>query len=391
MPAARVPTLVEVDQIVALADPVVRNLQITQCYHELAAVLAERTGLNANWCSFATWASNQAGRTIRKEDLTRALAAVIGADLPADEVLRSVLAWAATVGVRPGGLSVQQLLWEAWDPQAAFEHASDAVARGNRKVFDEIGRAFARFYAVCLNDSAFDAEHLAGFLQDFRTGPPPEGQDYLRRAFTRYYQALFEPDLKARVELLLLANLEIGYHEQTRLQPEILEALDAPIPNVAAFKRRLAAALLRQGNGLALVGWVWSRLQGRPTPLDVAAEHYASRMRAQARLITTEFLMTLELPGGVRLRLGSDLTAEYPPILQHLTNSDLLALLAQIDPTPDSRRGTGAADWAALPQRLHFILDMLRCYEATPALLEPPFTSAQVAVLKAGRRPDGPF
>ena len=40
MPAPRVPTLAEVDQISAVADPVVRNLQITHCYHELALVLA---------------------------------------------------------------------------------------------------------------------------------------------------------------------------------------------------------------------------------------------------------------------------------------------------------------------------------------------------------------
>ena len=69
MPNARIPTLAEVGQIAAVADPVVRNLQITQCYHELALALAERTGPSANWCTFATWASNQAGVTIRKEDL----------------------------------------------------------------------------------------------------------------------------------------------------------------------------------------------------------------------------------------------------------------------------------------------------------------------------------
>ena len=67
------PTVAEVEHIAALEDPLIRNLQITQCYHELALALRERTSSSANWCNFAVWASKQAGQTIRKEDLARAL------------------------------------------------------------------------------------------------------------------------------------------------------------------------------------------------------------------------------------------------------------------------------------------------------------------------------
>ena len=48
-----IPTLADVDRIAALSDPVIRNLQITQCYHDLAAVMAIRLR-GANWCTFAT-------------------------------------------------------------------------------------------------------------------------------------------------------------------------------------------------------------------------------------------------------------------------------------------------------------------------------------------------
>ena len=51
-----------------MAEPVVRNLRITQCYHALSAAVAERISPGANWCTFATWASRQAGQTIRGED-----------------------------------------------------------------------------------------------------------------------------------------------------------------------------------------------------------------------------------------------------------------------------------------------------------------------------------
>src|SRR4030067_665887 len=77
------PAIFEVERIAASDDPVIRNLQITQCYHELALAMSSRTGLAANWCTFATWASRQAGQTIRKEDLGRTLEASLGSEAAA--------------------------------------------------------------------------------------------------------------------------------------------------------------------------------------------------------------------------------------------------------------------------------------------------------------------
>ena len=52
----------------ASSSPVLRNLEITHAYSLLAAEVAARGGQGANWCMFATWASRQAGATIRGED-----------------------------------------------------------------------------------------------------------------------------------------------------------------------------------------------------------------------------------------------------------------------------------------------------------------------------------
>jgi hypothetical protein len=71
------PTRAEVDAITALADPALRNLRITQCYHQLAAAVRARTGTVANWCTFATWATKQAGQSFRKEDLARTIEAAL--------------------------------------------------------------------------------------------------------------------------------------------------------------------------------------------------------------------------------------------------------------------------------------------------------------------------
>jgi len=63
------PQVEDVDRIAAMVNPVIRNLEITECYAELTAAMRARSGGAADWCSFATWASRQAGRTIRGEDL----------------------------------------------------------------------------------------------------------------------------------------------------------------------------------------------------------------------------------------------------------------------------------------------------------------------------------
>ncbi len=214
--------------------------------------------------------------------------------------------------------------------------SSEAVARGNLKVFAEIGRAFAFFNAGCLKDAAFDAAHIEEVCEALLPGEPPDGQMYLRQAFSHYYQALFEPDPKARSELVLLANLEIGYHEQTRLQPEINEALAAPVIVPETFTRNLLRALRPDWGRLNDLVWFFLRLLGRLTDLDAATTCYLTAAQREAQLIVTKTMMTIELPHGNLLRLGRDLGADYPPELRQITNRDLLELLARIDPTTDS-------------------------------------------------------
>ncbi len=383
------PTVSDVERIAAFADPVIRNLQITQCYHELSAAQAERTGLNANWCAFATWASKQAGQTIRKEDLERLFQEALKTDPGARQAAQDVAFTAEAVDAPQDSAQIQEFIWEAWDPAGVFERASDAVARGNQKVFAEIGREFARFFAACLPDPDFDEDRIRRFCEELLPGDPPDGQRFLRQAFRRYYQAFFIEGAKARAELLLLANLEIGLHEQTRLQPEILEALDAVFIEQEGLIRRLLIAIFRRRGWIGLIQLSFLRLFGRMEGLENALRAFIAAVRRQARRILTEAMMTIWLPPGIRLRLGDDLSAAFPASLRQIESPDLCALLAQIDPTPDSTRESGATDWADLPERLHFIADMFRCYQESADLFSPPFTPEQVAALKAGRLPEG--
>lgn len=386
-----IPTVTEVEQIAALADPAIRNLQITQSYHELALAMQARTGTGANWCTFATWASKQAGQPIRKEDFAQMLDMAIRSAPFSAQATTDLVASAQTLGSNRPPEEIQESVEDVLSPLAALDRASDAVARGNRKVYEEIGREFARFLAVCGNDTAYDAEQVARFCDALRPGEPPDGQRYLREAFTHYAQACFDPDAKRRAERLLLANIAIGFHEQTRLQPEIAEAMDAAFLDGRQFRLRLIKAIFPYRGWLARLRLFLLKLFDRPSPLDAALDALLMEARRRSRLVITEYVMALGFPHGVRLRLGQDLGAAFPESLQQISLSELSALLATVDPTPDSTEHSGAVDWSRLPDRLHFIVDLFRCYHETADLFEAPFTAAQIPALKAGRLPEGPL
>src|SRR5690606_18249600 len=137
-------------------------------------------------------------------------------------------------------------------------------------------------------------------------GEPGEDREMLRNAFRHLSVALAEPDTKRRAELTLLANLEIAYHEQARVQPEIVDALEAPYTSIRPLGRRLLAAIAPASPG-------WSPLLRTPLALVAGAGGRIAEaaLRSLLRRLITESLMTLALPGVV-LRLGADLQGEPP-------------------------------------------------------------------------------
>lgn len=373
----------EVTRIAAIGNPVIRNLEITECYSRLAASMAGRGDRCSNWCTFATWASRQAGQTIRGEDLLDELQRELDRDGKLLHPISSL--WRALIrrGLFQPDTALGRMVAELHTPFDAFELASDAVARGNRKVFGEIGLEFARYLQECGPELQPDSAEFQRFLAGLRPGPPPEGQQYLRQAFTRYQEQLSEPDPKRRAELLALANLEIGLHEQTRLQPEISEALDvaratdqelgrhlmrAMFPRAARRRRRLARP------ATTLLGLLGVRLQREVAEVT--------------RAVITRCLMVLMMSGTV-LPLGRNLDATCPEILSTLENPELEELVARFEPKPPALDDCGARDWSDMTQRMHFISHLFRCYHERPELGDAPFTSEQVERFRAGAVPDG--
>jgi hypothetical protein len=362
---------------------VIRNLEITECYADLSAAMRTRTDGAVDWCTFATWASRQAGRTIRGEDLLDRFKRRLGrrrwVAAPVSAIKRVLL----RLGLFQPHTTLGRAVREIHTPFDAFERASAEVARGNLKVFDEIAREFARFIANVPPDASDGSPEFLAFLAHLRPGPPPDGQDYLRDAFADYQRQRHEPDARVRAARMLLANLRVGLHEQTRLQPQIEAAVRAPIVTIEDLGARVLHVLipgsrswprLLQGPPATVVGWI------------------AARVRREAVLLTqeavTESMMVLTLPQLV-LSLAQSLEAPVPAVFGAAPHQFLEPFVKEYDTCPPGGTACGAKDWCDLQQRMHYIVHLFRAYADDPSLLSRPFTPQQVASFRSGVIPDG--
>lgn len=338
-------------RIAAIRNPVLRNLEITYAYSLLAAEITARSGAGANWCTFATWASRQAGRTIRGEDAIGYIEQRLCVGRSLLHPLRSFGRWLLRKGLFDKASRIGGWMARLRTPFDAVELASDAVARGNLKVFAEIGHEFARYLRE----------------DDFTVAAP-----LLQVAFASYDRAFAEADPKRRAELMLRANLTIGLHEQTRLQPEIGEALDAPYVTAEELGRMLCGT--SRPRLAKLVGVVAKPAQGLVARFS--------------REVITHSLMVLSLPGRI-LALGTHLDAAYPGELTELVEPELIALVSQYEPVAPAPDDCGAEDWSSLDQRMHYIVHLFRAFHVDAQLAGPPFSAAQVERFLAGVVPEG--
>ena len=180
------PSVDDVRRIAAIANPVIRNLEITQCYSRLAAAFAARSGEGANWCTYATWASRQAGRTIRGEDLLEHLGRRLGRGPLAAASDRDAVAPAAAPRPLPARDADR-----APDGRAAHAVRRVRACQRRRRARQPEGvrgdRAGVRALSPrCPPDAPADSPALQRFLDGLRPGDPPEGQRFLRQAFARY-------------------------------------------------------------------------------------------------------------------------------------------------------------------------------------------------------------
>lgn len=360
--------LADIDAIVGLEDPVMRNLRITQSYHTLSFQLAEVIDRgNVNWSTFALWASKTAGESIRDEEVPKLILDLLkdeeAISAPIERFISSLLG-----PVRIGVPDVLDAVRET------LRAVSRQVADGNLKVYRELAPLFAHYVDQVGGAPVADPTLLARFVEKLDPRPTEQGgQKQLVQAFTQYFQARSSSDPKQRAELILEGNCRIGLHEQTRLQPNIEGAIEAPVQEllVAHLKERFGAVA---------------------AAVSVPLKVLASRIGDYWADIATRYVMNLSLPDGKEIALGRDvppLSRDFPPALEELDNAELIALLSRYDRNLRTLRGSAAYDWAKLDDRMRFIVDLFRSRQQELALFGQPFTDGQRRELLEGRLPEG--
>lgn len=379
------PLPTDIPKIVAEPRGDLRNLLITQRYHDLSACLCETIGAegNVNWSTFATWASKTAGQSIRGEEVPSFVREVL-ADAEDDVVHRlarveSVIhALVPTTGFHPSFLLAPI--------EDTLSRVSQSIAAGNLKVFQELAPLFAEYVGKFRGQPAADEKTLEAFVGTLDQRPLSDGgQGALVSAFTAYFAASRQSDVVIRSRLVLLGNCLIGLHEQTRLQEQIELAMDAPVEEI--FTDHLHASLKTAPGGF------FDRLRELVAP---PLRELHDVVRDVWECIATRFLMTLALPGGQTLPLGRNIppvaaARDYlPPSLQNITNpEDLVSLLSRFDRARGtSDYGSASIDWRKLEDRMNFIVNLFRSRQMDDELLGQPFNAAQLAAIEAWTMPD---
>jgi hypothetical protein len=363
-----------VDWIVSLdADPIRRNLLITQCYHDLSAELFRRLGgISLNWCSYACWASRTAGGFIRDDEVPAFFRAVLGRAEP------------IRVSLGRANAALARIHEDAPIPhdgvldlvRQVVRDVAELIGDGNLKVFAELGPFFARMIQE-LDEAGADALDRLG--EKLKVGVSEKGgQSLLRSALSHYADAMRESDPHRKAERMLLGNGQIGLHEQIRLQPFIAGSIDAPISDSLYDALEQVVEPLRGRVRLAAAAVV-SRL------FHPVSDHAEKLWQEFA----TKELMRLSLPDGT-LALGADLPARrgqplYPPVLEQIDDPELAELLQQYGADRPGATGSAAIDWAVLSNRMRYILDLFRSRQLDESLLAQPFTDEQRVAILAGR------
>lgn len=355
--------------MIGLDDEAVRrNLLITLSYHDLSRGLARVLGAeNVNWCTFATWASRTAGRFVRDDEVPALFRVLLGRFEPVHVTLARVNA--ALGRIHPGtAIDDDGLLDFTRD---VVHNVAELIAAGNLAVFGELGPVFSEAIDALEHDPAPTAlDSLAARLSDT--------QSLLHSGLGHYAAARAEPDPSRKAALMLLANGQVGLHEQIRLQPFIADSINAPIRDALDEELDVWAAE-RPGKVARELRILVSRLM----------HSVVDEVERLWQEFTTHELMTLWLPDG-DLHLGRDLPSPpgaplYPAVLDPIVDQETVELIEQYGADRPTAVGTAAIDWARLSDRMHYILAMFRSRQCDAALFDEPFTAEQRDAILAGR------
>lgn len=273
-------------------DPETGNRRVTDAYARIGADVNEVINPEGtpdggnNWNHYATWASNTVGGLIRDDGV-------------------------------PG-----------------TDATSDALAEGNREVFQDIAPHMQDFARTFGQDEQFDQEKFDNWVTEqqadnqARTGADNFDAD-MQQGFENYYRARFETDADAKQELVYEGNLRFAAHEQRYLDDEIDRATD-PV-----------------GGGVG-------RVLGQTLVDEVP--FFAPDGKGEL----------IEVP------TTQDVEGTASPELQQLDSPGARNTVAEFDTNPNSTEGSGAADWSDFDQRMNYLSDLMRVHHNNPSLRDRP-------------------
>ncbi len=367
-------------EILSETNLALRNLKITWCYHLLSQDTRTVIGAkNNNWCTFAKWASKTAGYSIRNEIFGDRLSGLLSLSDEYSHAMDDLNSHLRGIGedVHVESNELAHYLSET------LISTSDQVSRGNFLVFEELAPLFVRFIADFRGLKRDDPARIQAFLARLTPGSVHQGgQDMLRQAFEAYYYSIFVKG-KEKAELIFLANLMIGVHEQPRLQSPIEEALKAPLSH--GLRSHLEGA------------WPKGASDMIREPVNEAIGRFHSLLLKPVTRVwhrfAVEVIMSMRLPRG-ELALGSDVPNPiggpmFPREQETIDNAELGAVLQRWDRTLNTTRGSGACDWTDLDDRMNYVADLFRSRQQRRVLRRPPFAVTQAAEIEAGQVPAG--
>jgi hypothetical protein len=345
---------------------IVRNLQVTLGYYRLSQGMRKVLGSrNVTWVGIATYASKTAGQAIRHELMPQRIKSALIRAAGYDETfmfLRDVL-------IEPAQDPVDETTNRLAE---ALSEVSLLVSEGNVMVYAELAEPFLEFIKRFSDVWSRDDAELNRFVSEcLRSGAIEEGgQDWLIEAFRAFYDARFETDPKLKAEHVFHANMLVGLHEQTRLQPFIERALAVPVTVIGSSGTSTHSAVTDD--------------KEKPGVTLKLAMKWGTRM-----------LMSLTLPNR-ELRLAQDVIAptgvvRFAPDLITLEQPRVIELVSSFNRDADTLSGSAADNWASLAERMGFIVDLFRSHQQYKRMFEPPFLEDQIAAIDSGFMPAGPL
>jgi hypothetical protein len=366
-----------IEEIAGTADPVLRNLLITQRYHDFAVALRDGgAGEDATWCAFAVWASKTAGATIRGEVLPERARELFAKQDTSKGGLLARFNHAAVDMVR-NRLSHDHLARVA---DLVTADVSKSIADGNLLVFRELAPLFTALLTARTSLGEPSRDPLMTALDPVLSASDgTDGESRVVDAFSAYVDALCSADGHACT--VLRANVLAVAHEQQRLQPKIDEALSAAVTDT--IKKLIEEDVIDH------VPTAEARRL-----LNGVTDEVCRTMEEAWDTALTETIMRLVTKSetfNLRDSVPPLATGMFPPELTNLAGTPAADAVAAWDLTGGTGRPSGASDWAKLGERMNFIVNLFRSRQRQAALLEPPFTDEQVAVLDRGEMPEGPY